>query len=648
MEDTGSLHMPKSSISNRPRPKHSGVLSARVVLVLGVAAVIMGVAAGTLLDGLNIIPPVHPRAGTVGGQPALPETNPNPAGAAFLNQRVATDAVFQPYYDAHQGATVLGQAVTPAVPVTGGWLQFFAGGALFEPDQSLHATRRHDVADLDVLAEQNRLAELVAFGLRDPATGVIQLPLLPALLAAGSRVPIGGAGSSLTYVDLRRAAQAERRVPAPTWYQPGASGGPEGTFIVEETRAGHAMGHVIPPAFWSAITQPALAPNGWATDFGNPLTEALTTTISGASGRQTLTIQLFEHGALMLATQPGASATATPQRLAVGLDYLQTYGPPSVRINSGAHAWVTTSIALLADADDASQSQAHLGVNFPLTLTSNAAWVRGTLWYQAQWQMPHRQGSGWLPASALSFTQPNDIATASFDALDPALAGYLAGQGGHVGAVVYDVSRGVMYEYNPTGGFIVASSIKVEIMVALLTKLEAQGRGPNSTEMYLLTTMIENSNNDSAQALYEEIGDSLGMAAFMRSIGVGGLKPRPGEWGWSTMTPLTMVQVLALLRDGKVLTPQDRALALNLMGHIESDQQIGVGDTAPAGATVAMKDGWVPGPDGLWAVNSSGIVTLGSETYIIAVYTGEDDSLEAGWDITRHVSGAVCTLLTSA
>jgi hypothetical protein len=644
----GALDMPKASMSDRPRPKRAGVLSARTVFVLGIAVIVVSVAAGALLNGLNITGPFHPRAPAGGSQAALPETNPNPAGAVFLNERVATDARFQPYYAAHQGATLLGQAVTPAVPVSSGWLQFFTGGALFEPDRSLHAAPRHGAAELETLAEQNRLDALVASGTRDPATGIIQLPLLRALLVAGSRVPIGGAGSSLTYVDLRRASQPDRRVPAPTWYQPGAAGGAEGTFIVEETRSGRAMGHVIPPAFWSAMTQPALAPNGWAVDFGNPLTEALAATVSGAAGQQTVTVELFERGALVQATQPGASGTATPQRVAVGLDYLQTYGPPSVRISSGTPAWVTTStaIALLANAGDAAHPQAHVGTSFPLALTANAAWVGGTLWYQAQWQTSHRQGSGWLPASAVSFTQPNGIATASFDALDPALAGYLAGQGRHVGAVVYDVTRGIRYEYNPTGGFIVASSIKVEIMVALLTKLEAQGRRPNGNEMYLLTTMIENSNNDSAQALYEEIGDSAGMGAFMRSIGVGGLKPKPGAWGWSTMTPLTMVQVLTLLHDGKVLTPQDRALALNLMRHIEPDQQTGVGDTAPAGATVAMKDGWVPGPDGLWAVNSSGIVTLGGETYIIAVYTGDDDSLEEGWEITRHVSGAVGKLLT--
>ena len=58
-----------------------------------------------------------------------------------------------------------------------------------------------------------------------------------------------------------------------------------------------------------------------------------------------------------------------------------------------------------------------------------------------------------------------------------------------------------------------------------------------------------------------------------------------------------------------------------------------------------MKDGWVPGPDGLWVMNTTGIITLGGETYIIAVYTDDDDSLQQGGDITRHVCQVVGQLL---
>lgn len=106
-----------------------------------------------------------------------------------------------------------------------------------------------------------------------------------------------------------------------------------------------------------------------------------------------------------------------------------------------------------------------------------------------------------------------------------------------------------------------------------------------------------------------------------------------------------MVALLTMLQEGKVLNGAHRALALNLMEHVESDQVTGVGDTAPAGARVAVKDGWVQGPDGMWVMNSSGIVTIGAETYIISVYTTDDDDLGMGWDVTRHVCDSVGSLL---
>jgi hypothetical protein len=112
------------------------------------------------------------------------------------------------------------------------------------------------------------------------------------------------------------------------------------------------------------------------------------------------------------------------------------------------------------------------------------------------------------------------------------------------------------------------------------------------------------------------------------------------------MTPLAMVKLLTRLHNGSILTASDRQLALYLMEHIQYDQQTGVGDSAPAGATVAMKDGWVVAPDGLWAMNSSGIVTVGQETYIISVGTQDQYSLENEQDIIRQVCGTVASLLT--
>lgn len=217
---------------------------------------------------------------------------------------------------------------------------------------------------------------------------------------------------------------------------------------------------------------------------------------------------------------------------------------------------------------------------------------------------------------------------------------------GIMNTVVYDLTRGRYYTYNASNPFITASSMKVPIMLTFFGMIEQQGRGPTSQEMNLLTTMIENSNNDSASALYyNKIGGAAGVTRFFQKIGISGLFPNPRAWGYSLVYPSTMVQMLTRLYQGSILTVHDRNLALFLMEHVQADQRVGVGDTAPRGATVALKDGWVVAQDGLWVMNSSAIVTLGKETYIIAAYTRDDSSLVAGQSIVRQICSQVASQL---
>ncbi len=217
---------------------------------------------------------------------------------------------------------------------------------------------------------------------------------------------------------------------------------------------------------------------------------------------------------------------------------------------------------------------------------------------------------------------------------------------GIMNTYVYDITHNRSYNYNATGPFIVASSMKVPIMLTFFDMIERQHRGPSNYELSLLTTMIENSNNNSASALYYRIiGGAGGVTRYMQKIDVTGLYPNPHAWGYSLIYPSTMVRLLTLLYTGSILNAHDRNLALYLMEHVQADQRVGVGDTAPRGATVALKDGWVVGPDGYWVMNSSGIVTLGKETYVIASYTRDDSSLLAGQNIVRHICAQVARQL---
>lgn len=572
--------------------------------------------------------------------------------AAPASQAVSVSPLFARYYSSHRGASSLGTPLTAAFPTEQGWIQFFSQDALLLPAVQQAHTPHEDTQPGDPLTE------LIDLSVRDPSTGVMRLPLLQALLTMGSLLPIDGRGSSLTYVDLRNATNPALMQPAPIANQIANHPAPlsssladlmksQAVFIKGGSHAGKVVGHLIPPALWDYIHRPDISPDGWETDFGAPLTEALAFTITKQGNVHQLLVQVFWHDGVIL-DQDDLDAAGQPQinRLATGLAYLNTLGPPTVALPPQHTIWAQGETALLT-APSTGQVVAHVGQSFPLTLLGDATWKNGMLWYHVQWMAPKRTRAGWVSAALIAFISPGNVpGWASFDVLSPDLATYLASIGGNVAAVVYDVTRQRYYTYHTNAQLLTGSSIKVPIMLTFLDMIERQHRQPSAYEMHLLTTMIENSNNDSAALLYDgEIGDAAGVAAYMQRIGITGLNPYPSAFGWSLITPLTMVNLLTRLYEGTILTTHDRQLALYLMEHIQYDQQVGVGDTAPAGATTALKDGWVRGPDNLWSMNSSGIVSLGQETYIIAVYTQEQYFLESGQAIARQVCGAVASQL---
>jgi beta-lactamase class A len=400
------------------------------------------------------------------------------------------------------------------------------------------------------------------------------------------------------------------------------------------------VGHTIPGDFWRFITRPDISSQKWKANFGIPLSEARSFVVSqGGEVPSHMKVQVFEHAALV-------ESQGAIQPLDTGLAFLETLGPPAPSVGSNLKVWGTSAWAdtpVLA-TPAVGNPVLQIGLNYPLALDGAFRWIQGILWYKVRWRDGSASGTGWISADDTTIQAPGagSPVWSSFAPLSSQLMSYLAGQGGHVSAVVYDVTDNRYYLYNVPKLFYMASSVKVPIMLAFLTQLEQQHREPNAEELSLLTTMIENSDNNSAQTLFDEIGGAPALDNFMRLINIANFSAFQDAWGYSTVSPLAMVRLLALLDNGTILTAEDRNLALNLMENIESDERVGVGNAAPSGATVAMKDGWVLAPDELWVMNTSGIVTRGHETYIISVYTQENTSLEEGWQI----ADMVCSLAT--
>lgn len=546
------------------------------------------------------------------------------------NQPVSVSPSFASYYQSHNGLHNLGTPLTDAFPSTQGWMQFFALGALLLP------TAQQQSANA---AENSSRALSVPKG-NTSSGGIVRLPLLQALLTNGSQVAVGGDGSPLTYVNLRTATDPDQMVLAPTDRS-------QGVFIKGGVRDGAAVGHLIPQTLWNYINRADISLDGWETDFGPPLTEAVSFSMTKQGKVHRMLVQAFWRDGVIL-DQDTLDSTGQPsiQRLDTGLACLRTFGPPTVNVSTQQSTW-TQGNTTIFNAPATGSAVAHMGAHFPLKLLGDTTWKSGLLWYHVQWGTPKQMASGWVEAALITFTAPDKTpAWASMDALSPTLAAYLDSIDGNVDAVVYDVTHQRYYTYNETARFITGSSMKVPIMLTFLDMVERQGREPTEHEMDLLTTMIENSNNDSASDLYYgEIGGADGVAQYLQRINIPDLSPNPTAWGYSLITPLAMVNLLTDLYEGTILTAQHRALALSLMEQIEADQQVGVGDTAPQGVTVAMKDGWLPDDNNLWAMNSSGIVMQNRETYIISVYTHGQPDLDHGHAIVRHVCAAVAALL---
>ncbi|MGW0836047.1 serine hydrolase [Streptomyces prunicolor] len=190
-----------------------------------------------------------------------------------------------------------------------------------------------------------------------------------------------------------------------------------------------------------------------------------------------------------------------------------------------------------------------------------------------------------------------------------------------VSVAVLDLTSGESATYGSTA-FDTASIVKVDILATLLLQAQDAGRQLTATEKSYATTMIENSNNDSATALWDIIGKAGGLGTANKTFGLTGTTGGDGAlWG---LTQTTAADQLTLLQqvfgDDSKLNSASQSYIQGLMKQIEADQQWGV-SAAADGSKWALKNGWLArSTTGLWDVNSIGRVTgEDGDTYLVAV-----------------------------
>ncbi|MET7813187.1 hypothetical protein ABZT26_20360 [Streptomyces sp. NPDC005395] len=220
--------------------------------------------------------------------------------------------------------------------------------------------------------------------------------------------------------------------------------------------------------------------------------------------------------------------------------------------------------------------------------------------------------------------------------------------GAEVSVAVLDPDSGESASYG-TGAYDTASIVKVDILAALLLQAQDAGRSPTAAEKSYAAAMIENSDNDSASALWRAIGTADGLDAANARFGLTGTEGGEGPlWG---LTQTTAADQVALLRqvfvaDGSELTAASRACVRELMERIADGQRWGVSAAADGaggtgGSGWALKNGWLRrSTTGLWVVNSIGRVESGGHGYLVAVLSRGSGTQAEGIALTEAAARA--------
>jgi beta-lactamase class A len=200
---------------------------------------------------------------------------------------------------------------------------------------------------------------------------------------------------------------------------------------------------------------------------------------------------------------------------------------------------------------------------------------------------------------------------------------HLATRPGSVGYVLRDRKTGARYHNSHASDLVwTASTIKLAMVVDLLTRQRAGTVALSDSDRSLMTAMMHSSDDDAADALWARHGGSDHQAynADFPRYGMTDLQPQRGfsntfpYWGFQKSTADDLDQLINyMLTD---LDPADTAGIVDQLQHVAPNQQWGVWGAGPAMAP-GNKDGWSLEQGG-WVVNSVGFAGPG-QRYTLAV-----------------------------
>ena len=256
-------------------------------------------------------------------------------------------------------------------------------------------------------------------------------------------------------------------------------------------------------------------------------------------------------------------------------------------------------------------------------------------------------------AAATASSRTARPAASHHDPLGSAAASYVSTRAGAVLAAVYDLRTGQTWHLGQGQPQDEASVVKLDVLETLLAERGHSGAELSASDRALAEQMIEDSDNDAATSLWDEVGGASGIRSFNTSAGLADTAPSscvncPGfpwpGWGLSTTIPGDQLTLLrALVEPNSLLSSTERSYALSLMENVTPDQRWGVSGGVPAQATVALKNGWLPlnSADNDWQINSVGWISGSGRDYLIAVLSTGNPTEQYGIDTIDQLAAMV-------
>ena len=207
---------------------------------------------------------------------------------------------------------------------------------------------------------------------------------------------------------------------------------------------------------------------------------------------------------------------------------------------------------------------------------------------------------------------------------------------------------GASFSGGTTSGMWTASAYKLFLLEALLL----HGSSYSDEDA---TEAIENSDNAAGYRLFLDVGSQSGMSSAFQSFGMTHTTPGDSDPTFTTTGAPDCIKLLKNLVEPGPFSKSQRDYVLGLMRNVEADQRWGVGAAADKGTDFANKNGWLsiddsnePGEtdNGLWAVTSLGVVTIGGDQVLMAVLTKHQPDMATGVRLVQDLAKAMAPVVS--